>query len=589
MAFLFILLLAIQPETGLNVGVSKGKEDNIPQFFLPLDSIAYLEINTSYWAKVDIHPTKTGRFILQGGNFNMKRISFFDEDGMFIKQGNHLEIALSANNEESYYLYYNFVDEKDKNLLSIAVASEANFLRRSHQILDNQMIFQSILLFPLMVAFFFSIFNQKKVYGYYALYILTIMLFFGYQYGLAGNIIDFINDVPPIWIWFFSFLITVFYLLFSSAFLDLKSQDRFSYKLVQIAIGFITFFFLVSVALYLLGIDVQRSIAYKAPFLIIEVFLIIWFVIRIFKHPYQIKVYYLSGFFILFVISISGQFLSASQSATDYNHLFQIGLVLEVFILALGLGARVNEIQKAEIKAKTALIDQLRINEKLQNEYAERLKQTVQERTLALTHRNNENELLLKEVHHRVKNNLQMITSMINMYCRRSDSEQVGEILSATKNKIKSMALIHEHLYSHEDFSNVRLNEYLIRLTNMLIDSLHKGKEINLKIEIEHLVSDIQTSISLGLILNELITNSLKYALGNHSDPVLCVVLKERNKCLLLIVSDNGKSAQQVSSDGLGYTIIKSILDNMDGELKQNKSQNGYEAEIKFRDYLLAT
>ena len=249
--------------------------------------------------------------------------------------------------------------------------------------------------------------------------------------------------------------------------------------------------------------------------------------------------------------------------------------------------ARVNAIQREKDFAQTKLIEQLQVNDELQKEYTEELEDKVVQRTKSLDRRNRENEMLLKEVHHRVKNNLQMITSMINMYKRRSDSEEVEEVLVGTRNKIKSMALIHEHLYAHEDFSSVAIAEYLSRLVHMIIGSLHKGNQIGLTLDIDNVASDIQTSISLGLILNELVTNSLKYALKGHPNPLLAIEIKEKEGMLGFKISDNGQNAAVFTEDGLGYTIIRSILDNMDGHIIQKPSKEGYQVEITLKDYQL--
>jgi two-component sensor histidine kinase len=584
MVLLLSLLLSLS-NINLEISVAKGDRDEIPSEFQPIETIEYLDIRTPYWAKIEFELDEKGQFVLQGGKPNMNRISFYNDEGILIKEGNHLQIDLSKEGKKTYYLFYPFVDEKDKNLLSIELHTLSNFIVSRNKERSQQLIFQSLLLFPCMVAFFFAVFTKKKVYAFYALYILSLMFFFGYQYGIIGNVLDFFNDIPPMWVWFFGFLMTYFYLLFSSSFLDLKEHDPFSLRLINIAIYFILFFFLVSVILYLFNIDVQHSIAYKAPFLLIEIFLVTWFIVRIFKHPYKIKYYYLTGFFILITVSLSGQILSVNQSAADYNHIFQAGLVVEVFILALGLGARVNEIQKAEIRTQNALIDQLQINEQMKDKYAAQLEQQVYQRTQDLTRRNKEVEFLLKEVHHRVKNNLQMITSMLNMHHRRTNSAETDVVFKTTKTKIKSLAMIHEFLYSSEDLSSISLNRYLPDLCEMIIDSLHSGNNIDLQIDIEEVATGIETGISLGLIVNELVTNSLKYGIAKVENPMLRLELVKSDAVIHLKLTDNGRGIKGDKIEyGLGYTIIESILANNDGELRMLPISTGFSVAISMRD-----
>ena len=582
-----VLAFTIQPPE-LSIGVAKGGEELLPSSFTPLVDLEQLEIKQAYWAEVAITNFHPGTFVLQGGNSNLKRIHFYTTDQRRLEISNNLEIQLDGS-DTTFLLFYPFVDEKDSNLLSISINDKSVFLENLRKESIGQYVFHAFLLFPFLVSLVLYIRTRATVYLHYALYIFSLIFFFGYQHGIVGTYLPFINNIPPIWIWLCGSLMSIFYLLFTISFLDLKKVDPFSRKLILIAIWFTNFYTVLSISLYALGIDVQHSILYKTPFLSVQVVLIIWFVGRTFKHPSSIKYYYLTGFFILFAIVISGQVLSTSRSASDYNGLFQLGLVAEVFILTLGLSARVNAIQREKDFAQNKLIEQLQVNEELQREYTEELEDKVIERTKSLDLRNKENEMLLKEVHHRVKNNLQMITSMINMYNRRSDSEEVEEVLVGARNKIKSMALIHEHLYAHEDFSNVAIDEYLSQLIHMIIDSLHKGNQIDLRLNLDKVVSDIQTGISLGLILNELVTNSLKYALKEHPNPYLSIELAENQQRLCLKVKDNGHSAVSVVEDGLGFTIIRSILDSMEGSIDQRPSDTGYAVEITLKDYQLYT
>lgn len=584
----FACLLTVLSFTNLSpeliVEVAKGTESEFPQNYVPLSELDQLQIKQAYWARIGISNTYDGTFILQGGKPNLNKILFYSENRSLLQTGNNLEIVLDGR-DTTFYLFYPFVDDKDSNLLSVSINEKSIFLENSKNESIGQYVFHSFLLFPLLVSIIFYLRTFTIVYLHYALYILSIICFFSYQYGILATYIPAVNKIPPIWIWLCGSVMSILYLLFTISFLDLKKTDPFSRKLILIAIWFTNFYTFLSISLYALGIDVQHSISYKIPFLSVQIILIFWFIGRTFGHPSNIKYYYLTSFFILFAIAISGQILSASRSATDYNHLYQVCLVAEVFVLTLGLSARVNATQKEKDIAQNRLIEQLKVNEELQNEYTEELENKVIRRTESLDLRNKENEMLLKEVHHRVKNNLQMITSMINMYNRRSDSEKVEEILVETRNKIKTMALIHEHLYSHENFSKVALNEYLGQLIKMIISSLHKGKNIDLRIAIDNVVSDIQTSISLGLILNELVTNSLKYALMDHPSPSLTVEIKEEQEMLLFKVEDNGQKATEVTKDGLGYTIIRSILDTMEGSIVQTPSNEGFKVEINLNDY----
>lgn len=583
LAFAFILI-SFAGQIDVSTSVAKGFENKIPIEFTDVTELNHLEIRSSYWAKVEINGQVEGNYILQGGKASLKKIRFYDEEKNLIGTGNNVKIRLKAESL-TYYLYYPFVDEKDGDLLSIRVVEEIQFLKARFIERTFQLAFHSFLAFPLLIALVLALRTRSSVYIYYALYILAIMSFFGYQYGLLGEILPVFNDIPPMWIWFFSFLNATFYLLFSSSFLDLKRFDPFSGKLILVANWFIFIFFLISITIYLIGIDVQHSIGFKVPFLVIEVCLIIWFIARTLKHPSRIKKYYLVGFFILIIEGIVGQVLSINQNAANYNHLFQLGMVVEVFILALGLSVRIDETQKEKNKAQNDLINQLKVNEELQAKYTDELEYKVRVRTEALSKRNEENEVLLKEVHHRVKNNLQMITSMLSMRERRTESEDLSSQLASTKNKIKSIALIHEHLYMTSDFSNIHLPEYVSRLCEMIIDSLHKGAAVDLQLSVENISADIETAIPLGIMINELVTNSLKYGLSTKKKPILGLKLSATNESLDLLIYDNGDGFSPEHKEGLGLTIIRSILENMNGTISYLANSEMFEIKISMLEY----
>lgn len=573
------LLFLVQPN--VSVSISEGIKEQRPATYAPLEEFEHLAINTAYWAKVSIDVAEEGEYVLVAGKPNMQVVQFLDDKYQPLKTGNNLIINVKERGIKVVYLHYPFVDEKDKNLLSISVHPLIDFVKSRNQTLSYQYSFHAILTFPLMIGIFFGVFNRQWVYIFYSAYILSLMFFFGYQYGLIGDLIPVFNQVPPIWIWFFGFLMTFFYLLFSRAFLDLKRTDPFADRVIRFGLGFIIVFFLISIALHLANVDVQHSMLFKGPFLLIEAALIVIFIYRVFKLSIEIKYYYLIGFLILITISFSGQVLSTSQQAIDYNHLYQSGLVLEVFILALGLGARVNSIQKAEVAARESLIKQLQINEQMQEKYATELEAAVVDRTHELQKKNQAFEFLLKEVHHRVKNNLQMIVSLLNMQQRRVKTDQGDEIFNSTRNKIKSLAIIHEALYKSEDLSKIELKVYLTELTEVIIRSFRADQKLRLDVQMDEIVVDIDTGISLGLILNELLTNSLKYGIKNTSEPKLAIKLTHDESIIELGVWNNGveENADQITY-GLGYTIIESILESHDGSLKIEADASGFSTRI---------
>ena len=201
-----------------------------------------------------------------------------------------------------------------------------------------------------------------------------------------------------------------------------------------------------------------------------------------------------------------------------------------------------------------------------------------------------EKELLLREIHHRVKNNLQVISSLLSLQSRTSKDEQAIEMAKESQNRIKVMALIHEKLYRSKDFANVEFNDYIKNLANDLFASYRvSASRISLKLEIEDLSLGIDTAIPTGLIINELVTNCLKYAFSKDSDGEIRISLRSladgQNE---LIVSDNGVGIPETldikNAESLGLRMITNLTErSLHGKVSINRN-NGTEFKIIFNE-----
>ncbi len=213
------------------------------------------------------------------------------------------------------------------------------------------------------------------------------------------------------------------------------------------------------------------------------------------------------------------------------------------------------------------------------------LKSQLGDQNSMLQKQNEENKLLVKEVHHRVKNNLQMVSSIISMQNRRVQDDKTKLILDDTKNRVKSIGLIHEHLYRSQDLTKISLPEYVLELVEMLIKSLHDGNPPTINYKIPRISADMDTSIHLGLILNELIINCIKYAFKDHPDPSLDIEVNERENYLIVCVSDNGLHTKEFKK-GFGMSIIGATLDALNGNASY-EVDNGFQATITIGDYVV--
>jgi len=183
-----------------------------------------------------------------------------------------------------------------------------------------------------------------------------------------------------------------------------------------------------------------------------------------------------------------------------------------------------------------------------------------------------EKEILLKEIHHRVKNNLQVISSLLNLQSKTIQNEKALEAIKEGRDRVRNMAFIHQNLYQDENLTGVNMKEYIEKLVESLFKSYNIEKEkIQLIYNIDDLKLDIETVIPLGLILNELIANALKYAFSNSENGALKVVLQQNDDTLFLEVSDNGSGMPEgwdiTQIKSLGFQIIQSFTDKLKAEL----------------------
>ncbi|MFT5818806.1 MAG: PAS domain S-box-containing protein [Crocinitomix sp.] len=183
-----------------------------------------------------------------------------------------------------------------------------------------------------------------------------------------------------------------------------------------------------------------------------------------------------------------------------------------------------------------------------------------------------EKEILLKEVHHRVKNNLQVISSILNLQSSYVEDEKTLEIINESQNRIRSMSYIHESLYQTKDFSSIDFHDYITNLVQNLVHSyqLFTGKtKLNLDIEKVQLILD--QAIPCGLILNELVSNSLKYAYPEETGGEIEIEIKEKDGKINIRVEDFGVGLPEgfkiEDSDSLGLGLVDTLVDQIDGEL----------------------
>ena len=188
-----------------------------------------------------------------------------------------------------------------------------------------------------------------------------------------------------------------------------------------------------------------------------------------------------------------------------------------------------------------------------------------------------EKEILVKEVHHRVKNNLQVISSILSLQSSYTKNKQTIELLKEIQNRVKSMAFIHESLYQSKDLTQINFSEYISTLsTNLLHSYITKEKEIDLKIDAPRLYLSLDQSIPCGLIVNELVSNSFKYAFEKRKKGLVKIVVKEVKNEIRIVISDDGiglpKSIDYKNTESLGLQLVTALAEQLSGKIKLSRT-----------------
>lgn len=204
----------------------------------------------------------------------------------------------------------------------------------------------------------------------------------------------------------------------------------------------------------------------------------------------------------------------------------------------------------------------------------------------------NEKDTLLREIHHRVKNNLQVVSSLLALQSKYVLDDVALSALKEGQDRVQSMALIHQDLYENEDMTGVNTHIYLEQLVENLFDSYNIDEEnISYKIDVDEIILDIDTMIPLGLIINELVSNALKHGFKNNQMGEVFVSLKELRNKLYLEVSDDGvgvDNINEIKNKSFGFELIQAFAKKLKADMKIT-SEKGLKIKMTLSNYKKAS
>jgi two-component system, sensor histidine kinase PdtaS len=225
--------------------------------------------------------------------------------------------------------------------------------------------------------------------------------------------------------------------------------------------------------------------------------------------------------------------------------------------------------------------NKVNVNARLNN-----LNDSLAQKNLQLDKRNAENELLLKEIHHRVKNNLEIVSGLLSLQAAQTDNPSAQAVMQSSQNRVLSMGIIHQKLYQKDNLAAIEMKDYFQNLGESILDSFNEAGRIRIRCDMDALELDVDTAVPIGLIANELITNALKYAFVDMNTGEICIRLVNTNETnrLLFEVKDNGIGKPinaTAKGTGFGTELVALLVQQLDGKLTVD-TREGTTVSINF-------
>ncbi|MET6989487.1 sensor histidine kinase [Sediminicola arcticus] len=203
-----------------------------------------------------------------------------------------------------------------------------------------------------------------------------------------------------------------------------------------------------------------------------------------------------------------------------------------------------------------------------------------------LQEQNKEKEYLIKEVHHRVKNNLEIVSSLLALQASHLENSKLTFSLQEIQNRVYSMSMIHQRLYQDRNIAAIDMGDYFSDLGTHVLESFGAEERININYKIQNISLDMDTAVPIGLIVNELLTNSFKYAFPNNMNGTIGLFMQlENTRLIVLQVADNGvgqSKEEHEKTKGFGKQLIDLLVQQLGGKLTYEHTNNGTKAILKF-------
>lgn len=538
------------------------------------------------WIKFTLknNSDKTIHKILEYGNSMTTDVIFYDAaNNTKIKEG-HLNISFPRNSINPIFKV--MVNPHETKTYYIKASSYITTLIVKLTLYNNddfyskEMKHQAVLFlfFGAMIVLaiynlFIYFFSKDISYLYYVLYIIGITIHHLMYVGIASIYI--LSHEQLLVVHHYASLLVIFpavsLALFTKYFLDTKK-----YRLINKILNIFLYLVLLNLIVFLLSDYFNHYRNLLPVILLIYLFLItIYFVWKKNRQAYFI----LFGW-LVFVSMGTLMYLSSLgllNISIAFPYIVELSLITEIVIFSIALSDKINRLEKEKNNVNKELI----IHKKTQNK---KLKMQVEKKTKDLNISLEEKNLLLQELNHRVKNNMQIIISLIRLQTNDIDDIKIKSLFLTTQNRLNVMNQLHELLYQKDDIAYINAYDYFSTLIDGLQETYTKDIKVNYTID-----TDIQTeqAISCGIILNELVTNSLKYAFtkDNINDKHINIFLYKQRDTYIMVVKDNGIGYDKENiTKSFGLNLVNTLVSSKLQGTIISDTKNKVEVTIKWRE-----
>ncbi|MFT7003447.1 MAG: two-component sensor histidine kinase [Sulfurimonas sp.] len=514
------------------------------------------------WFKIELeNKSLNEEFILAMAESFYEEVELYYFNEKWHKQINGLHVKLKDREIKHHITSFNSMVESNRNQIFylkvnslFAKFGNIKIYKKEYFYQDEKLSIDTFYIFTFGVLFIIILFNiflfislKEIIYFYYIGY----STFYGlYLLNLTGFLVYFDASQYVYILQLSSTLLIMFLIFFSREYLEIKKHlpkvDK-AFKYFGLSFAVITVLLYIS---YPTWNRLMNSMAALAFISLIIVSSVLYFKGDKKSKYYVFAIVLYFSFVVVYLLMIEGKIEYTSLSR--YGYVF--ASVIESLIFSLMLANRYNEMQQTTIESKNKLIELTTKNQEYLKCEVENRTKEIQSVNLKLQLLLNERELLLKEVYHRVKNNFQVVISMLWFESKKS-KEHEKEYLDFI-NRIKAMSSIHESLYNSKNLYEINIKEYLHPII-LNIQSVYDEKLLEIEIQMVDIIVGFNDAISLGVIVNELLNNSIKHYKGNTKCKVEITFSNKKDENIL-ILKDNGIGFESSKSkNGIGLKLIK--------------------------------